>query len=197
MRLVDFDPQEGSLGFAYLRGEGGWPVVGGRVSVAGADELGRMKGEVGDGVIVCDLPGSDSMALVRLLMEMDLVLSPVGVGAAELMVAANFASLVKGLGLPVVFVGNNVPVGRGRREEMLGALASLDVEVCPVMVQGRVAHLDSLREGLGVCEAFPGSAACAEIDALWEWVCQRVGFEVIKQGGFEHEPAEQATLGIS
>ena len=197
VRLVDFDPQEGSLGLAYLRVEDGWSVEGGRVSVAGAEKLASVKAEVGDGLVVCDLPGSDSMALVRVLMEMDLVLSPVGVGAADLMVAANFASLVKGMGLPVVFVGNNLPFSANRRLEMLGELEGLGVEVCPVMVQRRVAHLDALRVGLGVCEAFPGTAACREIDDLWEWVCRRVGYKAIEAGVGEDERSEQATLGIA
>ena len=176
--LVDFDPQEGSIGIADLRGERScWPVVSGRVTVSEADRIAGMKAEDPGRLLVCDLPGADSMALVRLLSEMDLVLSPVGVGAADLLAAANFASAVRGMrfDLPVVFLPNNVPHIRRRREVLLEELGLMEVEVCPVTVQRRVAHLDSLRSGLGVCEAFPPSTAASEIGALWDWVCLRLG----------------------
>ena len=197
VKLVDFDPQEGSLGLAYLREPEGWGVEAGRVSVAGAEDLGTGKAAYRDGLVVCDLPGSDSMALFRLLMEMDLVLSPVGVGASDLMVAANFASLVKGMGLPVVFVGNNLPVGGARRDEMLEELAGFKVEVCPVMVQRRVAHLDAVRSGLGVCEAFPASAASKEIESLWDWVCGRLGVLRPEKGSANDEQANEARVVVS
>ena len=172
--VLDYDPQEGCIGLADLRNGGGWPVSAGRVGVAGADRLNamRVKGEFD--LVVCDLPGSDSMALGRLLMEMDLVLSPVGVGAADLMAAASFAWMVNRMELPVVFVPNNLPQGQARREAMLAELGGLSVVVCPVMLQRRVAHLDALRAGLGVCEAFPRSAAAGEIEALWAWVFGRL-----------------------
>ena len=176
--LVDFDPQEGSIGIADLRGERPcWPVVSGRVTVADADRIAGMKAEDPGRLLVCDLPGADSMALVRLLSEMDLVLSPVGAGAADLLAAANFAAAVRGMrfDLPLVFLPNNVPHIRRRREVLLEELGVMEVEVCPVTVQRRVAHLDSLRSGLGVCEAFPLSTAASEIGALWDWVCRRVG----------------------
>jgi chromosome partitioning protein len=173
--LLDYDPQEGSIGLADLREASGWPVFSSRVGVPGAEYLAGLRETGTYDVLVCDLPGSDSMALGRLLMEMDLVLSPVGAGPSDLMTAGNFAWLVRGMSLPVVFVPNNVPQGRVRREDMLAELEGFQLEVCPVAVQRRVAHLDALRAGLGVCEAFPRSTAAREVDALWAWVCGRLG----------------------
>ena len=174
--LVDYDPQEGSIGIADLRDGVGWKVIGSRVGVSGTEGLADMKAGGRYDVIVCDLPGSDSMALGRLLREMDVVLSPVGVGAAELSTASNFAWMAEGMGLPVVFVPNNLPLGQSRRDEMLSFLGGRGAEICPVMLTRRVAHLDALRSGLGVCEAFPRSAAAVEVEALWGWVRGRLGF---------------------
>ena len=179
--LLDFDPQEGSLGIADLRssvpGRPCWPVTSRRVSVSDADDLAGMKKDDPERLLVCDMPGADSMALVRILSEMDLILSPVGSGVADLMAAANFASAMGGMKLdfPLVFVPNNILHISRRREILLEELSSLGVEVCPVFLQGRVAHLDSLRSGLGVCEAFPRSVAALEVTGLWEWVCGRLG----------------------
>jgi hypothetical protein len=64
----------------------------------------------------------------------------------------------------------------------------LGVEICPVMVRHRVAHLDSLRSGFGVCEHSPRSLAAAEICELWEWVCARLGVQVLPQLSLEVFP---------
>ena len=175
--LIDYDPQEGSLGLLYLRGEHGWSARSSRVSVASSDDLAGMKSRGDYDVIVCDLPGADSMALAGLLRNMDLILSPVGLGASDLLTAANFSSLARQFDLPVVFLANNIPIYRSRREELQRELDELGVEVCPVTVQRRVAHLDALRDGRGVCEVFPESKAALEIDGLWSWVCGRVGLD--------------------
>ncbi len=182
--VIDFDPQEGAIGLLDLRAdqESAWPVFASRVNVAGAKSLASMKSGGEYDLLVCDLPGSDSMALGRLLMEMDLILSPVGVSAVEIMVAANFTSMVERLNLPVVFVPNNVSAGRARNEEMLQELAKFSDDVCPVAIQHRVAHLDATRLGLGVNEAFPKSIAAKEIDSLWVWVAGRMNLDVRKEG---------------
>ena len=173
--LIDYDPQEGSLGLLYLRGDHGWTARAGRVSIASSDELAGMKARGDFEVIICDLPGADSMALAGLLRNMDLIISPVGLGASDLLTAANFRSLARQFDLPVVFLLNNVPIYRSRREELQRELDKLGVEVCPLTVQRRVAHLDALRDGLGVCEFLPESKAALEIDHLWSWVQARVG----------------------
>ena len=109
--VIDFDPQEGAISLLDLRAdrESAWPVFASRVNVAGAKSLASMKSGGEYDLLVCDLPGSDSMALGRLLMEMDLILSPVGVSAVEIMVAANFASIVERLNLPVVLFRTTYP----------------------------------------------------------------------------------------
>ena len=194
--LLDFDAQEGSIGIADLRRFGGhacWPVFTFRVTVSDADRLSELKAEDPSRFLVCDLPGADSMALVRLLSEADLVLSPVSSGVSDLMAAANLASSLRGmnLGLRLVFLPNNVSHTRRRREELLEELGNLGVEVCPVLVQHRVAHLDCLRSGLGVCEASPRSRASVEIQALWEWVCGQLGIVLPQtvQGSFLNDAA--------
>ena len=175
--MVDYDPQEVSVGLQSLRGEPGWPVLTGRIGMAGSEMLDRLKEEGEYDLLVCDMPGTDSMFLSRMLGQMELVLSPVGVGAADLLVAASFAWLVRDLSMPVVFVANNVPAGARRRRALLETLEGFEVEVCPEVVQNRVAHLDALRLGEGVCELAPRSAAAGEVCRLWAWVWERLDIE--------------------
>ena len=192
--VVDFDPQEGFAGLLGLRPEhlDLWAVFSCRVDVKGAENLERLKREEQYDLVICDLPGTDSMSLVRLLQQMDLVLSPVGPSASELMVAANFAWMAQPFDLPVVFVPNNLPVSPQRLKVLMEELDRFAEAVCPVPVYRRMAQLDALRSGRGVCEAAPRSAA-AEIDALWRWVANKLALGV--DGGNDAEaPTESIAI---
>lgn len=180
--LLDCDYQEAAKGLALLREEVAgdcWPVDRCPVTLAGAARA-RTLAEGGRyDLVLCDLPGSESMMLGGFLSRMDLVLAPVGVGAINVMAAGNFLALVRDLQPPVrlVFVANNFPRGRARLDALLEELGDRGGEVCPVSVQGRVAHVDMFYDGLGVCEKLPGSPAALEVAALWRWVAGQLGIE--------------------
>ena len=176
--VLDYDAQEGSIGLMDLRESQDWPVHKGDINLRGNSSVSRTQSQYDCDLLIHDLPGFELDSVNRLLSEVDLVLSPVGVGAADLMTVASFVWSIQKLELPVVFLPNNVPQWQSRQNELLSELSDFEVEVCPLMVQRRVAHLDSLRSGLGVCEAFPNSVAAGEINALWEWVCLRIGLEI-------------------
>ena len=148
--LLDFDPQEGSVGLASLRsGDTPWEVRVGQASAAGAESLEAFRsGSVSD-VLVCDMPGWDSMAVARLLAQADLVLSPVGTGPNDLLAAANFQWMSNQMHLDAWYVPNLMPVGRVRRQQLMRELSSLTppASVVPVAVLRRVVHPDSLRRG--------------------------------------------------
>ena len=175
--VLDYDAQEGSIGLMDLRESQDWPVHKGEINLRGSSSVSKTKSQYDCDLVIHNMPGFELASVDRLLAEMDLVISPVGVGAADLMTVANFVWTINQLKLPAVFLPNNVPQWQSRQNEMLSELAALEVEICPVMVQRRVAHVDSLRSGMGVCEAFPGSVAASEINALWDWVCQKIGLE--------------------
>ena len=184
--LVDCDYQEASIGLALLREpEDPLAVVAGSVSVAGAERLRWLRDSGEYDLVLCDLPGSQNMTLGSILSEMDLVLSPVGVGATDLMAAANIWRLVQDLENPVrlVFVLNHYPRGRWRFSQVVESLERRGAEVCPVGLQHRVIHLDTFYEGLGVCEKDPDSAASSEVNSLWSWLCENAGIVLTKNGG--------------
>ena len=175
--LLDYDPQQGSLGLMDLRESKDWPVHKFQIDFRASQPMSLQSFDYDCDLLIHDLPGFELGSVHRLLSEMDLVLSPVGVGASDLLTVANFLWTIRKLELPAVFLPNNVPQWQSRQRELLSELESLEVEVCPVLVQRRVAHLDSLRFGMGVCEVFPDTAAAREINALWEWVCERIGLQ--------------------
>lgn len=173
--VVDCDPEEGSIGIADLREMVSWPVVSSRVSFSGTERIASLRDSGEYDLVVCDLPGTDSMSLARTLSEMDLVLSPVGVGPADIMAAANFLWAMQGTSLPMVFVLNAMPPGRARRDALVQGLTDRQAVICPVQLRRRVVHVDALMAGQGVCEMAAKSAAADEINALWAWVSEKLG----------------------
>ena len=176
--LVDCDVQRGSAELMALRRLEKWPCWSAEVSLKGAREVTALKAAGGYDLVIYDLPGSDSVALISFLREMDLILSPVSGSAQDLLSAANFWEVVEPVnGGGAVFLANNLPVGKTRREGMAENLAQLVGEVCPVYMQRRVAHSDALHQGLGVCELAGRSAAAGEVEELWQWVAGRLAID--------------------
>lgn len=180
VKLLDFDPNEGPMALATLRDveRVSWSIESVSLSASGLKVLeGYLKNEDYD-FLICDLPGADSTLFLRVLGALDMVLSPLGVGASDLFVAAEFASTLDRFRLPGWFVGNALPHGRTRRGEFAHELASYEyMKVCPVQVVNRVAHIDAARRGLSACEWEPDGQAAEEIEELWRWVAERLELE--------------------
>ena len=173
--LVDCDVQEASVGFHQMGGEEReWPVQRGAVSQGGLERiLGAARGG-GHDFVICDLPGQDTSFLNRFLSEMDVVLSPVGPGPADLMSACGLLFSMQNTSVNLVFVPNAVGPGRARLVELQDTLSDRGGRVSPVVVKRLVVHMDALRSGLGVCEYAPESGAAADVDSLWQWMVLEV-----------------------
>ncbi len=121
---------------------------------------------------------SSNISIRQDQIETVLVLCPVGLGAPDLLVASNFAWIAKRMSLPVVFVGNNLSPGRRRREELVQELEAMDLPVCPVLVQSRVAHLDAMNRGQSAAEWAPHSVAALELQSLWRWITHELSIAI-------------------
>ena len=51
----------------------------------------------------------------------------------------------------------------------------MDLPVCPVLVQSRVAHLDAMSRGQSAAKSAPESTAAKELQDLWLWVARELG----------------------
>ena len=173
--LVDCDVQEASVGFHQMGGgEREWPVQRGSVSQAGLERILGFTRTGGHDFVICDLPGQDTSFLNRFLSEMDLVLSPMGPGPADLMSACGLLFSMQNTTANLVFVPNAVGPGRARLMELEETLSERGGRVSPVVVKRLVVHMDALRSGMGVCEYAPDSGAASDVDALWQWMVLEV-----------------------
>ena len=179
--VLDFDPNEGPLALATLRGDGlsSWSTESLSLTASGLRTLERYLVSEDHDFLICDLPGGDSTLFLRVLGSLDMVLSPLGAGVSDLFVATEFAATLQRFKLPGWFVGNALPHGRARRLGFAEELQSYDMNICPVQVVNRVAHVDAARRGLSACEWEPGGQAAVEIDELWCWVAEQLDFDLL------------------
>lgn len=172
--VVDFDPQRGSLRLLQLRRDGGlgrmWDGCQALVNAEGADELQRLREQEAYDLMVCDLPGSDSVALLRVLRQADLVASPVGPAFMDLVSGRDLAADLEVGGLSAWFVGNSLPPHSSWERDFRDDLASMGLAGCPVALRRRAVFMRSVMRGLGVCELEPRSEAAREVDDLWRWL---------------------------
>lgn len=174
--VLDFDPQEASVGLAAARSDSGlsegllWQVERMHVGMRSVDLLDDVRRRPDLDLVLCDLPGTENNALGQVLSRMDLVISPVSGTALDVMSAVDFHMLGQRMDLPLCFVANNMVRGNKRVGFLRTELESREARVCPVVLHRRVAYQDSQIEGLGVVEMAPESPAAGEISALWEWM---------------------------
>ena len=131
--VLDFDPNEGPLALATVRDDhlSGWSTKSVSLTASGLRALEWYLASDDHDLVICDLPGADSTMFLRVLGNLDLVLSPLGVGVSDLFVATEFAATLQRFKLPGWFVGNALPQGKARRLVFAEELKSYDyMNVC-------------------------------------------------------------------
>ena len=177
--LCDFDPQTNALDYFRIRdgyNSAATRIKGvqGDLSVAGIDALRRQSSQDQAGLLVCDLPGADTFTLDQALAIMDLLVIPVTASPNEVTVTRRFAAHVMNHNWPSVVVLNNLPPGPGRKSQLVKTMEQLGIEVAPAGLVRRLTYWDASTVGLSVCEYAPRSSAATEMNALWQWLAQRL-----------------------
>ena len=177
--LCDFDPQTNALDYFRIRDSYNPDAmrikgVKGDISLAGIATLRRQAAQEQAGLLVCDLPGADSFTLDQALSIMDLLVIPVTASPNEVTVTRRFAAHVMDNNWAAVVVLNNLPSGTGRKSQLIDSMEQVGIEVAPAGLVRRLSYWDASTVGLSVCEYAPRSPASVEMDALWQWVTQRL-----------------------
>ena len=194
--LCDFDPQTNALDYFRIRDSynpGAMRIKGvkGDLSVAGIGTLRRQSGQERAGLLVCDLPGADAFILDQALAVMDLLVIPVTASPPEVTVTRRFATHVMDNNWTAVVVLNNLPPGTGRKSQLIRSMEQIGIEVAPASLVRRVSYWDASTVGLSVCEYAPRSPAAAEMDALWQWIAQRLNLPIQRGEGESNDITKQ------
>ena len=139
-------------------------------------------------LIVCDLPGADSLLMDRLLSRMDAVLIPVNGAPLELMNTSRMLAKAAAKGWPTYLVPNNMQPHRRRKEEGTETMRQMGANISPVTVVRRVTHWDAGVEGLAATEYAPSSPAAGEIREYWAWLqgAVKIGQTDVRAGAGAH-----------
>ena len=125
-------------------------------------------------LIVCDLPGADSLLMDRLLNAMDAIMIPVNGAHLELMNTARLVAKGVAKGWQTYLVPNNMQPHRKRKEESADTMRQMG-QVAPVTLVRRVTHWDAGLEGMTAAEFAPNSPAASEMREYWAWLQGAVG----------------------
>ena len=145
-------------------------VVEGDLTVKGVETLITVQQKDEYDLIVCDMPGTDTFVMDRMLNAMDAILIPINGAPYELLNTARLVTKIKEKGWNTYLVPNNVPPFSKRKTETFDTVAQLGIPVAPVTIVRRVGHWDASMEGLTVNEYAPSSPAASEVREYWAWL---------------------------
>ncbi len=128
-------------------------------------------------LLICDFPQHQTVAAVRWMDWLDLLLAPINSSAPDQMVLTEMGHMAADRNWPFVFVPYMLMRSRSERLKLTNILEGEGFEAAPVQVGHSWAIPNSARYGRGVCEGKPRSSAAQDIDQLWQWLANRTRLE--------------------
>ena len=171
--IFDLDPRANSTVWGDARSEKIPAVV-----PAQAPRLPRLIEQARENnadLVIIDTPGNASDLAAAAAAPADLILIPCRPVGPDLISIAASVKLARASGNPAFVVINAAPAQGVETAEAVETISAAGVDVCPVVLQARKSFASRFHEGLTALEVDPKGKAAAEINALFLWVCEKVG----------------------
>ena len=169
--IVDIDPQ-GSLADWWNEREDDFPVYAQTTVNRLATDLKTLRAE-GIKLVVIDTPPAITMAINSVISVAELIVVPTRPSPHDLRAVGATVELCERSGKPLIFAVNAATSGASITREAIVALSEHGT-VAPVTVHNRTNFAASMIDGRTVMELAPRSKSSAEIEALWEYVYERL-----------------------
>ena len=176
--IIDIDPQGTSVTWSDQRGEQNDPVV----TATQPNRLGLIHDtckENGVERLIIDTPAGATESALAAATIADIIVIPCRPTGHDIAAMPRTAKIAELAGGPAVFVINQGESRGDHNERTREALAILGnkhgIVTCPVTVMRRIAHVRSYENGQTAREAYPGSKAAAELEALEKWITDHHG----------------------
>ena len=167
--ITDLDPQASACAWADVRESDDLAVIS-----AVPNRLEKVQAQcAGAGIellIVDTAPSADS-GLLAAARVADVVLMPTRPGLGDLAALRDTLELINTVRVPKAALLNS-PKTVALRNEASAAIASLGIDLLPVVFGDRVAFQHAFTSGLGVTEYEPSGKAAGELKRLWKWVSE-------------------------
>jgi chromosome partitioning protein len=169
--MIDIDPQ-GSLADWWNARTSDEPAFAQTIVSRLAADLETLRGH-GFKLAVIDTPPAITMAIESVIAVAELIVVPTRPSPHDLRAVGATVDLCDRAGKPLIFVVNAATPGARITQEATMALSRHGL-VAPVTVHHRVDFASSMVDGRTVMELDPRSKSSAEIEALWNYVHERM-----------------------
>ena len=177
--VLDLDPQASAATWADLRNDE-YPAVAAAHAPRLQAALATARDHGAALAILDTAPHAEASALAA-ARAADLVLIPCRPGLFDLHAVAASHDAARLAGAPAAAVLSAAPHRGTLADQACTILTELGIEVAPVAIGQRAAHVHAIALGLSVLEHEPRGKAAAEIRALHAWTAAR-----LKQTGYHH-----------
>jgi chromosome partitioning protein len=172
--LIDMDPQGTAEAWSEWRKEAP-PIVIPAKTATLTRTLERAAAHGAEFVVIDTPPLAEAEARVA-AKAADLVIVPCRPNAFDLHSIRTTTDLTRFAAKPAFAVFNSGPVAAPRLyAETADLVTQIGLPVAPVRLSERAAFRHSTGGGQAAQEIEPEGKAAAEVEALWTWICQRVG----------------------
>lgn len=173
--LLDLDPQGSASAWAGLRASDSPAVVPGSAPQLAA--LLAAARSAGAALAVIDTAPHSTGAALKAAQAADLVLIPCRASVADLHAIGTSIEISRNAGTAAAVVLNAAPVQGPLVSQAQAAVAAYEVDMVPVVLHQRIAHVHAFTNGLTAPEFARTSKAAGELAALFAWVGNRGGLQ--------------------
>ena len=169
--LIDIDPQ-GSLADWWNEREDEMPAYAQTTVARLAADLEMLRGQ-GFRLAVIDTPPAITVAIQSVIAVAELIVVPTRPSPHDLRAVGATVDLCDRAGKPLVFVVN-AATPKARITSEAAVALSQHGTVAPVTLHHRVDFAASMIDGRTVMECDPGGKSAKEVEALWDYVSDRL-----------------------
>ena len=166
--LVDLDPQGSASAWASLRIADTPTVISGHAAQLPA--LLTAARDAGAELTIIDTAPHSTDAALAAARAADLVLIPCRASVADLHAIGTSIEITRQAGIAAAVVLNAAPVQGPLVAQARAAIAAYEVEMVPVVLHHRIAHVHAFTDGLTAPELTRVSKAGTELAAISRWV---------------------------
>ena len=166
--LVDLDPQGSASAWASLRVADTPVVISGH-----ADQLPALltaARDAGADLAIIDTAPHSTDAALAAAGAADLVLIPCRTSVADLIAIGTSIEITRQAGTAAAVILNAAPVQGSLVDQARTAITGYEIEVAPVVLHHRIAHVHAFTDGLTAPELTRASQAGTELTAAFRWV---------------------------
>ena len=166
--LVDLDPQGSASTWASLRIADTPAVISGHA--AQLPTLLTAARDAGAKFAIIDTAPHSTDAALAAARAADLVLIPCRASVADLYAIGTSIEITRQAGTAAAVVLNAAPVQGPLVKQARDAIAAYEVEMIPIVLHHRIAHVHAFTDGLTAPELTQVSKAGTELTAVFHWV---------------------------